>query len=401
MMKEFAYFNFKVEGDEMPMLRHALMCCALTSKRSLENVSRVIFKSDFDKLKGSLQKQAIKLEGVLKTSWGQVDLGKHEHVQAYGKLAVRCVMFLLQKQKHGRDDTVWESFEEIVEVFAHELSAGPSPKPAAASSSTSPSEPALKNLLGASAAEIAILQHSHLTIGDKYCHKDHGDKIFVLKELSDVACKFVHTPISGNPVEVECEFKDCKQWKKTKKDMTQLCDAQVALAKLPENSQVIKDEWNKIQISHLLFEAYMTNAQHAKAVAFAIHPTGLLCNKKLKKKELQLYPLGAVSKLKDQSKLDSSKGLYVRWKGEAWSLQPYKSFTAFDKPQDPGILCPFTFVKSTEDSKLVNMALVETDFKGLTIPMLENTIAVDKDAWLYRKADLAATQSSKKRKKTS
>lgn len=51
--------------------------------------------------------------------------------------------------------------------------------------------------------------------------------IFVLKELSDVACKFVHTPISGNPVEVECEFKDCKQWKKTKKDMTQLCDAQV------------------------------------------------------------------------------------------------------------------------------------------------------------------------------
>ena len=183
--------------------------------------------------------------------------------------------------------------------------------------------------------------------------------------------------------------------------MTQLCDAQVALAKLPENSQVIKDEWNKIQISHLLFEAYMTFAQHAQAVAFAIHPTGLLCNKKLKKKELQLYPLGAVSKLKDQSKLDSSKGMYVRWKGEAWSLQPYKSFTAFEKPQDPGILCPFTFVKSTEDSKLVNMALVETDFKGLTIPMLENTIALDKDAWLYRQADLAATQLSKKRKKTS
>ena len=367
----------------------------------MENVSRIIFKSDFDKLKGSLQKQAIKLEDVLKISWGQVDLGKHEHVQAYGKLAVCCVMFLLQKQKHGRDETLWGSFEEIVEVFAHELSADPKPKLPAASSTTGSSEPGLKNLLGASAAEIALLQHSHLTIGDKYCHKDHGDMIFVLKELSDVACKFVHTPISGNPLEVECEFKDCKQWKKTKKDMTQLCHAQLALAKLPENSQVIKDEWNKIQISYLLFEAYMTFAQHAEAVVFAIHPTGLLCSKKLKKKELQLCPLGTVSKLKDQSKLDSSKGMYVRSQGEAWSLQPYKSFTAFDRPQDPGILCPFTFVKSTEDSKLVNMALVEIDFKGLTIPMLENTIAVDKDAWLSREADLAATQPSKKRKKIS
>ena len=150
-MKEFSYFNFKVEGNEMPMLRHALMCCALTSKKSLENVSRIIFRRDFEKLKSGLQEQAIKLEDVLKKSWCKIDVSKHQHVQAYGKLAVRCVLFLLQKQKHGRDETMWESFEEICEAFGVEL-ANTASSASAASTEEDSHGTLLRNLISASGA---------------------------------------------------------------------------------------------------------------------------------------------------------------------------------------------------------------------------------------------------------
>ena len=121
MMKEFSYFNFKVEGNEMPMLRHALMCWA------------------------------IKLEDVLKKSWCKIDVSKHQYVQAYGKLAVRCVLFLLQKQKHGRDETMWESFEEICEAFGVEL-ANTASSASAASTEEDSHGTLLRNLISASGA---------------------------------------------------------------------------------------------------------------------------------------------------------------------------------------------------------------------------------------------------------
>ena len=382
MMKEFSYFNFRVEGTEMPMLRHALLCCALTSKKSLENVSRIIFRSDFEKLKTSLQGQAIKLEGVLKTSWGKIDVSKPQHVQAYGKLAVRCVLFLLQKQKHGRDESMWTSFEEICEAFGLELISTPS-SASASSAAEGPHGSVVRNLLSASAAEVALLQHDHLKVGEKYVTKE-SDKIYILQELTDTHCIFVNRPIFGDCVRVECEFKDAKQWKKTKKDVTQLCDAKLALQKVPENSAAIADDWDKTQITYLLFQAYMECSKGVDSVAFAAHPTGLVSTKKLKKKDLQLYPIGNVVKMKDQSKLDTSKGLYVKWKGQAWTLQPYKTFTSFDKPEETGILCPYMFVKTADEDDAVNMALSEVNYKGLTIPMLENPAIVKEHCWLYR-----------------
>ena len=233
------------------------------------------------------------------------------------------------------------------------------------------------------------MEQGHLKLGDKYVNKD-CDNIYVPQEVTDTHCIFVHSPIFGDCVKEKCEFKDANKWKRTKKDVTQLCGASLAAQKLPGNHAGIADDWQKNQITYF--------------VAFAVHPIGLVSTKRLKKKDLQLYPIGNVVKMRDQSKLDTSKGLYVKWKGQAWALQPYKTFATFDKPEEAGILCTFMFVKTNEDAEAVNMSLVEVNYKGLTIPILENTAAVKEHCWLYRgdqsEADGPAKKKAKKKWET-
>ena len=53
-MNLLAYYNFKLPGCQLNFLRIALLATILSSKRHQDGISRLVFKSDFDKLKGKI-----------------------------------------------------------------------------------------------------------------------------------------------------------------------------------------------------------------------------------------------------------------------------------------------------------------------------------------------------------
>lgn len=59
-MNLLAYYNFKLPGCQLNFLRIALLATILSSKRHQDGISKLVFKSDFDKLKG---KSSTKIAG--------------------------------------------------------------------------------------------------------------------------------------------------------------------------------------------------------------------------------------------------------------------------------------------------------------------------------------------------
>lgn len=77
------------------------------------------------------------------------------------------MLLLLGKQKHSRDHKEVESYEEIIEMFGEELAgieaSGATAKPEGPEASTK-----VTDLLQATAAEVAQLQHKHIKVGSRH-----------------------------------------------------------------------------------------------------------------------------------------------------------------------------------------------------------------------------------------
>ena len=65
MMQQFTRFNFKAL---------ALVATILTSSKHSDGISRLVTKSDLDKMKGSLQENAIKMEDLLHEAWNKLQM---------------------------------------------------------------------------------------------------------------------------------------------------------------------------------------------------------------------------------------------------------------------------------------------------------------------------------------
>lgn len=148
--------------------RFALLSAMLTSKKHTDGYQKLIFKNDFDKMARALKQQTVQMETVLKDAWVKVqddNIPPEIKHLAYGKLAVRCVLHLLGKQKLGRDNVQFESMEEITTAYCNELLGKSDDDAPAASSSQGPQ---VKDLIQASSAEIALIQHSYLKVNEQY-----------------------------------------------------------------------------------------------------------------------------------------------------------------------------------------------------------------------------------------
>ncbi|CAK8991522.1 unnamed protein product, partial [Durusdinium trenchii] len=126
MMGLLANFDFKQDGSQLVMCRIALLHAILTSKRCTDGYSKLIFKSDLDKMKGSLKDSTKQIEDLLLGAWKQtlavMKTGEGEKASfAFGKLSVRLILVLLAKQKRSRDTVEFDSFEEVAQRFTDEL----------------------------------------------------------------------------------------------------------------------------------------------------------------------------------------------------------------------------------------------------------------------------------------
>ena len=212
-MRLVTHFDFKVSGSLLPCFRVALLAAQLTSSKVVDKISKLLVKGDFDRLKSKCQKELQQAENLLARSWDLVQQAGHleefKKLSVYGRLCIRMVLYLCQKQKHGRENKNWKSIQEIMDQFGAEMLSPPDPVLQSNSDSQSPgpsgSKPEFQDLLQADEVAVALLQHQHLEIGSNYQNSKVGSAIFKLLEVTKDGAKFLgflHVILQHNPKQV-------------------------------------------------------------------------------------------------------------------------------------------------------------------------------------------------------
>eukprot|EP00435_Cladocopium_sp_Y103_P024771 s3052_g6.t1 len=395
-MALLSYFDFKVEGNSLLFTRFALLSAMLTSRKHADGYQKLIFKNDYDKMSRALKEQTVQMDQVLKDAWVKVEdpsIPADVKNMAYGKLAVRCILYLLGKQKLGRDNVQFESMEEITTAYCNELQGKDDDGAPAASSCEGPQ---VKDLIQASSAEVALLQHSHLKVNEQYIHqKEHTDKVFTLKALTSDQCIFEHVPLFGENIVVKSGLDELKLWKKTKKDLPKLATEEFVSQRMVGKSGQPLLGYYKAYVDYVLHEAYFANLVKGK-LHFSLSPAGVYSSLKIKKGDLQLYPLGHVQVIKPED-LKKTKNLIVQYEGHSFQIMPYKSVTAFDA-KDKGHLIPFYWVQETEEDSQCNMAPKMVTFMDLKIPILFNCAPINSMDQLLKAAPVETADGPAKKK---
>ena len=233
---------------------------------------------------------------------------------------------------------------------------------------------------------MAQLEYPHLLLDCLYVNPSvHEEKVFKLKNWTDSAVEFIHTPIFG-PEETElCEFSSLNAWKSTKKAMPKRCTQDMALLKAVHTSDSFKADLKKAEVQSLLLKAYKDHVQAVQnSLVFAQMPApALFCNVKVKKGGLTLYPAGTIQSLKGKD-LKKVKGVVVEYQNEHFLVQPYKAFKDFDDDSAEGALIPYNFVGKTSEEEDVTMVVKGVNYDGLRIPILTNEKALAADSQLLQ-----------------
>ena len=197
-------------------------------------------------------------------------------------------------------------------------------------------------------------------------------------------------------------FHELKLWKGTKKEAPIICPEEVCKAKRGD----FKDtgmffDWVRSEAQAILNEAYLNNMSEEKVI-FALHPTSLYCSSKIKKGDLQLYPVGIIQVVKPED-VEKIKGLHLKYKGIDLQVVPYKPLTEFSL-QKQGYMVAYNWIQENDDDEKINMVVKWQTIKGLAVPVLQNSVPLNQHDVLYKgpikssPAAPAAKAPSRKRK---
>ena len=157
------FTDFKDGECTYPFLRASLWACQLHSQKHSDSISRLLSKSDVERLKAASCKDQIKsAEQLLKISWDLLHklgwLSEKKGVSIMARFMIRVALFLCRKSGKGRESKVYESLTAIHEAFSEELDAAKKGQnlaaTAAASSSTAGSPAKRMKLVSLEVREI-------------------------------------------------------------------------------------------------------------------------------------------------------------------------------------------------------------------------------------------------------
>eukprot|EP00435_Cladocopium_sp_Y103_P055847 s2760_g18.t1 len=394
-MATMATMDFRTPGQEFPFIRMATWATMVTgSHKSSDGFAKILSKSDLDKLRGHATIAKTKeAEQVLLDAWktmerciqqasdnGQANQEGH-YQKAFGKLAIRTILFLCQKQKNSREpNKTWNSIQEILQQFATDCQTREA-RGNAATSSTEPEAKEVKDLLTATPQTMALLQNSHLKIGYVYCNqKEHDQKVFIFTSIDDTHATMVHQPILEPELTVKVPHEDLKLWKATKAKMPKMADASYVQAALPQTHSMVQMEYQRLQVGMALHKAMEANKLTESQMAFTINPTGLYTRVKFAKKhQLKLVPLGNIVHIKGEKVTNSMT--VVQAFGHHWQIQSWKQDSTFDNPDYP--LVPFWWCKKTREEEDANLSMSSLTIDTIKIPILTNESAIEKDQQLF------------------
>lgn len=168
LLEGICHTNFRVSGQLFPLLRIALWATMLSTNKHQNNIQKLITKADIEKLRSpSYTAKIEELEAKLQASWkiAIIHADQKKATEAMGKLMIRSILLLLNKQKHSRESIQFEDQTAVLEAFSQEMtSSGPASfnAPAGAEEEEKPTD-----VMAASSKEIALMQYPHIKLNGK------------------------------------------------------------------------------------------------------------------------------------------------------------------------------------------------------------------------------------------
>ncbi|CAE7236417.1 unnamed protein product [Symbiodinium sp. CCMP2456] len=381
------FVDFKDAESRYPFLKAALWACQLHSPKHHDSISRLLSKTDVEKLKTAAVKQTVKnAEQLLKMSWDILEkpgwLNEKKGVGLIARFMIRVALFVCNKSGKGREPHVYETLADVHAAFSQELEAvkkghDPAKAPGAGSSSSAVGSPAKRIKDNSSAAAIALRQHSWLKVGGRYSRKDCTD-IHVFEAMTDHVARFRVVDPWGQEKEVEVLHADLKGMKATEKMPPTILD-QGLVATLGLSS--FKGLYS--EVSHALYEHYQQPfglkpkslsvgwvAQNELDESWLHYSSDnkIYAAKNIKKGGLKLYPVGFLVRSQSDER-DKGKAIVKHSdSGFKFVVQPPRVELEAGK----SCLVPYFWVQPSAGES--NMEHGETAIAGksIVVPFLKN-----------------------------
>eukprot|EP00438_Fugacium_kawagutii_P017151 Skav211194 [mRNA] locus=scaffold2111:13398:15097:+ [translate_table: standard] len=373
VMAALATTDFKVHGTMFPFVRVAMWCTMCSTDKIQDGFSKILTKADIEKARGqSQQATLIQIEDMLKEKWLAIQgQDVHHTTKCFGRLCVRSILYLTNKQKFARDGQEYASLPDISQAFHDEMN---NPEASASSKAIiAEKERVVTDVAKATPSQVALIQHQHLKIGSMYINtKDFDTQVFQFDTITDAEATFVHAPILGPKQIAKVPMDQLYKWKATRAMMPHQFKPSFVENLMYQRSDTAKEELAKLQVTMALHHAMEAHPVSEAQVCFSLHPQGLWAIQEIKKaKALKLIPIGNVSKLKPKQEAK----VEIQHHGHRFGVSNWKQYTNLDTPKG-GHMDPFWWVKTTTDPGLVNMEITMLNQDGISIPCLTNTKAI-------------------------
>ena len=260
-----ASVDFKADTTTLPFLRVALCATQVTAPRSFirDGISKMICKSDFDKLK---QKKAfddiMKAEQLMVAAWQTLEasgLPLEKTALPFGKFQIRLVLLLLAKELKGREGKEYKTLLAINEQFQADFAeccgSGPGPSATAKAKSAATMVKSLDQVNDP--VQIVLAGNSHIQLGKHYILREDGDgKVWKLEEVGPTSAKFSHAPYFGSKEEKEIPHSELKKAKLWVKPGPCLIEESVRKALLPAASSTFIEEVARSKAQCALYDKF-------------------------------------------------------------------------------------------------------------------------------------------------
>ena len=125
-MDALAFTHFSDPSSTYPLLRASLWAASMSSPKSADSISKLLTKSDIEKLKSSGMKTQIKTaETLLSLSWNLLsktgNLHEKKGVQAMGRMMIRTALLLVKKEAKGKEGKTFGTLQKVHEAFTAEV----------------------------------------------------------------------------------------------------------------------------------------------------------------------------------------------------------------------------------------------------------------------------------------
>ena len=368
--------------DMTPMIRVALVATNLTCEKIVDGIGRLLLKSDVEKLKAKkLQPKVLEAEELLLGRWKDLErdtkLNDTQKFKIFGKACLRTSLFLVGKQKQGREQREFASLDEIRLQCIKDMTTISTPAAHSVEAHEENSASSIVQLHEAKNAMYVAGQKLEIKVGNHYTHKNFDDRVWKCFEVGANHMGIMYQDMLSGVVS-RIQVKDieiAESLRTTKHKPPTMLDAKHVPALLCHI--VAEEENDKCSIFKLVIDFNKSLGKSPLELLYQEYPSRLaFSNKGFQEKQLLLVP--GVDKVSQISVKESKGSVEVRLGEKVYYLLPPKQYKFDEKSMAyTGMVSPFWLLFNSKPSnELGNMVLSFTTYKNLKIQAIYNRYEV-------------------------